>query len=75
MQRRYDEIKARSGRLIIQGVEYRATLDDLENICPMGSGSSGHVDKMRYKPTGHIMAVKVCFSYLNILYIIDCVFF
>uniref|UniRef100_A0A914WBQ5 mitogen-activated protein kinase kinase n=2 Tax=Plectus sambesii TaxID=2011161 RepID=A0A914WBQ5_9BILA len=58
VQRRYEEIKARSGKLTIQGVEYSAHVSDLDSMHELGFGTCGHVFKMRYKPTGHIMAVK-----------------
>lgn len=33
--------------------------DDLEQICELGRGAYGVVDKMRHVPSGLIMAVKV----------------
>ena len=34
-------------------------MDDLSPICELGSGTCGHVIKMRHNPTGYVMAVKV----------------
>lgn len=36
--------------------------DDLEQICELGRGAYGVVDKMRHVPSGLIMAVKVSSS-------------
>lgn len=40
-----------------QNFEVKA--DDLEQICELGRGAYGVVDKMRHVPSGLIMAVKV----------------
>lgn len=33
--------------------------DDLESLCVLGRGAYGVVEKVRHKPTGTILAVKV----------------
>lgn len=38
---------------------YQAEINDLENLGEMGSGTCGQVWKMRFRKTGHIIAVKV----------------
>lgn len=38
---------------------YQAEINDLENLGEIGSGTCGQVWKMRFKKTGHIIAVKV----------------
>lgn len=43
--------------LSLQNFEVKA--DDLEQICELGRGAYGVVDKMRHVPSGLIMAVKV----------------
>jgi len=44
----------------------------MENIGELGSGTSGHVVKMRHKPTNYIMAVKVlafaCLIWIRMIY-------
>ncbi|XP_065275720.1 dual specificity mitogen-activated protein kinase kinase 7 [Emys orbicularis] len=37
---------------------YQAEINDLENLGEIGSGTCGQVWKMRFKKTGHIVAVK-----------------
>ncbi|KAM4856238.1 dual specificity mitogen-activated protein kinase kinase 7 isoform 1-T1 [Urocitellus parryii] len=37
---------------------YQAEINDLENLGEMGSGTCGQVWKMRFRKTGHIIAVK-----------------
>lgn len=38
---------------------YQAEINDLENLGEMGSGTCGQVWKMRFRKTGHVIAVKV----------------
>lgn len=37
-----------------------ASTSDFEHIGELGNGTCGHVVKMRYRSTGHVMAIKVC---------------
>ncbi|KAH0629633.1 hypothetical protein JD844_011859 [Phrynosoma platyrhinos] len=41
-----------------EGIRYQAEINDLENLGEIGSGTCGQVWKMRFKKTGHIIAVK-----------------
>lgn len=41
------------------GQNFEVKADDLEQICELGRGAYGVVDKMRHVPSGLIMAVKV----------------
>lgn len=51
----------KTGSLKINGVEYDTNIQDLEYLSELGNGTSGHVVKMRHKPSGAIIAVKVSF--------------
>jgi mitogen-activated protein kinase kinase 7 len=46
-------------RLKIGGEYYDTNIQDLEYLSELGNGTSGHVVKMRHKPSGAIVAVKV----------------
>ena len=48
-----------SNILRINGKDYRGKISDFENMGQIGSGTCGQVYKMQYRPTGHIVAVKV----------------
>lgn len=48
-----------TGYLTIGGQRYQAEINDLENLGEMGSGTCGQVWKMRFRKTGHVIAVKV----------------
>lgn len=50
-------VSASHRALSLQNFEVKA--DDLEQICELGRGAYGVVDKMRHVPSGLIMAVKV----------------
>lgn len=49
----------RTGSLKINGLEYDTNIQDLEHLSELGNGTSGHVVKMRHKPSGALIAVKV----------------
>lgn len=53
------EIMKISGILTINGREYRTDVTDMEDIGELGSGTCGQVVKMRHRPSGAIIAVKV----------------
>lgn len=53
------QIMKRSGIITIDNVEYKTELKDLEDLGELGNGTSGHVFKMRHKPTNKVIAVKV----------------
>lgn len=55
----------RTGSLKIDGISYEPNLYDLEELSELGNGTSGHVVKMKHKPSGAIIAVKANFSYLT----------
>jgi hypothetical protein len=48
----------KTGSLKINGLEYQTNVNDLEYLSELGNGTSGHVVKMRHKPSGAIIAVK-----------------
>ncbi|XP_070499097.1 dual specificity mitogen-activated protein kinase kinase hemipterous-like isoform X2 [Chironomus tepperi] len=48
----------RTTSLKINGIHYETNIQDLEYISELGNGTSGHVVKMRHKPSGAIIAVK-----------------
>lgn len=48
-----------SGKLNVEGVEYRSHIDDLQQLGELGSGTCGHVVKMLHKPSAAVIAVKV----------------
>ena len=43
----------------IAGQKFNCDADDLESLCTLGRGAYGIVEKMRHRPSGKIMAVKV----------------
>lgn len=47
--------------LRINGISYDTNVNELEYISELGNGTSGHVVKMKHKPSGAIIAVKVCY--------------
>ncbi|XP_055608033.1 dual specificity mitogen-activated protein kinase kinase hemipterous-like isoform X2 [Uranotaenia lowii] len=55
---RFQKIIEKSGMLKINDQIYKTTLADMEDLGELGSGTSGHVVKMRHKPSGAIIAVK-----------------
>lgn len=58
-ERKLKEIMKISGDLTINGVLYKTDIKDMEDLEELGNGTCGHVVKMRHKPSGHIIAVKV----------------
>lgn len=56
-ERRLRSLK--TGLLKINGQNYETNEADLEELSELGNGTSGHVVKMRHKPSGAIIAVKV----------------
>lgn len=59
-ERKLKEIMQISGNLTINGVLYKTDIKDMEDLEELGNGTCGHVVKMRHKPSGNIIAVKVC---------------
>lgn len=55
---KFKEIVLNTGVLLIEGKRIKTTMDDLTPVCELGSGTCGHVIKMRHKQTGYNMAVK-----------------
>lgn len=49
----------RNGLILINGISYQTTVSDVEDQGELGNGTSGHVVKMKHKPSGTIIAVKV----------------
>ncbi|XP_049273028.1 dual specificity mitogen-activated protein kinase kinase 7 [Rhipicephalus sanguineus] len=52
------EILKAGNVLTIGGQQHRVEMADLEKLCDLGSGTCGHVVKMRHRPTGKVLAVK-----------------
>lgn len=48
-----------SGNLTINNVLYKTDIKDMEHLEELGNGTCGHVIKMRHKPSGEVIAVKV----------------
>ncbi|XP_076823044.1 dual specificity mitogen-activated protein kinase kinase 7-like [Clavelina lepadiformis] len=55
---RLQEVIRQNGKLRINGAVHKADVKEFENLGQIGSGTCGQVYKMKYRPTGHIMAVK-----------------
>lgn len=70
-EQRFQKIIEKSGTLKINEQIYRSTLNDMQDLGELGSGTSGHVVKMRHRPSGAIIAVKVgifCISHIYYIY-------
>ena len=59
VDQRLQEAIKQSNNLRINGKELKGKTSDFDNEGQIGSGTCGQVYKMRYRPTGHVMAVKV----------------
>ncbi|XP_041974426.1 dual specificity mitogen-activated protein kinase kinase 7-like isoform X2 [Aricia agestis] len=57
-EHRMREVYKVSGKLSVNGVEYRSHINDLHQLGELGSGTCGHVVKMLHQPSGAIIAVK-----------------
>lgn len=57
------EIMSGSGILKIGGQQYKTDSKELIDVGELGSGTSGHVVKMRHQITGTTIAVKVSSSF------------
>ncbi|XP_045761655.1 dual specificity mitogen-activated protein kinase kinase 7-like isoform X2 [Maniola jurtina] len=55
---RMREVYKVSGKLNVDGTEYRSHIDDLQQLGELGSGTCGHVVKMLHRPSGAVIAVK-----------------
>lgn len=58
-EKKLKQIIKRNGILTIDGVEFQTDIKDLDCLGELGNGTSGHVVKMKHKPTNSILAVKV----------------
>ncbi|KAK2489667.1 hypothetical protein MC885_009831 [Smutsia gigantea] len=58
IDQKLQEIMKQTGYLTVGGQRYQAEINDLENLGEMGSGTCGQVWKMRFRKTGHVIAVK-----------------
>ncbi|XP_030053013.1 dual specificity mitogen-activated protein kinase kinase 7 isoform X2 [Microcaecilia unicolor] len=58
IDQKLQEIMKQTGYLTIGGQRHQAEISDLENLGEIGSGTCGQVWKMRFKKTGHVIAVK-----------------
>ncbi|CAH4035149.1 dual specificity mitogen-activated protein kinase kinase 7-like isoform X2 [Pieris brassicae] len=57
-EHRMREVYKVSGKLNVEGVEYRSNIDELQQLGELGSGTCGHVVKMFHKTSGAVIAVK-----------------
>ncbi|CAG9783294.1 unnamed protein product [Diatraea saccharalis] len=57
-EHRMREVYKVSGKLNVNGKEYRSHVDDLQHLGELGSGTCGHVVKMLHKPSDTVIAVK-----------------
>lgn len=71
-ERKLQQIIRRSGIITFDNIEYRTELRDLEDLGELGHGTSGHVFKMRHKPSNRVMAVKVIFHFFGFGIILFC---
>ncbi|XP_072935306.1 dual specificity mitogen-activated protein kinase kinase 7-like isoform X2 [Epargyreus clarus] len=55
---RMREVYKVSGKLNVDGVEYKSHVDDLQQLGELGSGTCGHVVKMLHRPSSAVIAVK-----------------
>ncbi|CAH2242471.1 jg20455 [Pararge aegeria aegeria] len=64
---RMREVYKVSGKLNVDGTEYKSHIDDLQQLGELGSGTCGHVVKMLHRPSGAVIAVKTvnALSYLK----------
>lgn len=53
------EIMKISGNLTINNKLYKTDIEDMERLEELGFGTCGYVIKMRHRPSGEIIAVKV----------------
>lgn len=64
-EKKLRQIMTRNGILNINNEQHQTDISDLIDMGELGSGTSGHVVKMRHKTTDTIIAVKVCFVAVN----------
>ncbi|XP_064458543.1 dual specificity mitogen-activated protein kinase kinase 7-like [Ornithodoros turicata] len=57
-ERKLQEIQKAGNLLTIEGHKYLVQMKDLEHLGDLGSGTCGHVVKMRHRATGKVLAVK-----------------
>jgi mitogen-activated protein kinase kinase 7 len=58
------KLRALKRELRINGIAYEVQSNDLQYLSELGNGTSGHVVKMKHKPSGAIIAVKVSLDQL-----------
>ncbi|XP_020620006.1 dual specificity mitogen-activated protein kinase kinase 7-like [Orbicella faveolata] len=58
IETKLQEITTQTGILKLQDKSFDFTIDDLESVQEIGSGTCGQVCKMKHKQTGHVLAVK-----------------
>lgn len=59
VEKRYNEIRERSGILTILGQEFKADRNDLKELSDLGRGAFGAVRKACFSKTNTLMAVKI----------------
>ncbi|XP_028029549.1 dual specificity mitogen-activated protein kinase kinase 7-like isoform X3 [Bombyx mandarina] len=57
-ENRMREVYKVSGKLSVDGKEYKSSIDELQHLGELGSGTCGHVVKMLHKPSSAVIAVK-----------------
>jgi mitogen-activated protein kinase kinase 7 len=56
---KFKKIMQKNGIITINGQQYHTKSSELEDLDELGNGTSGHVVRMRHKPSNAIIAVKV----------------
>lgn len=56
--RKLQEILKAGNELSMGGKRHPVKMTDMEQLGDLGSGTCGHVVKMRHRPTGKVLAVK-----------------
>lgn len=68
---KFKQIMKQSGILTINGIDFKTDIKDLDDLGELGNGTSGHVVKMKHKPTKTIIAVKVKYNNILIKYTLE----
>jgi mitogen-activated protein kinase kinase 7 len=69
---KFKKIMKKNGIISIDGQQYQTKISELEDLDELGNGTSGHVVKMRHKPSSAIIAVKVIaiiYKYVRFCYL------
>ncbi|XP_002741782.3 dual specificity mitogen-activated protein kinase kinase 7-like [Saccoglossus kowalevskii] len=58
IDRKLQEIMKQTGKLTINGMKYSVSANDLHDLGEIGTGTCGHVVKMKHTETNYVIAVK-----------------